>query len=462
VTGMQGDGWSRVPLGSLLTDIQPGFASGKHNSTGEGLPHLRPMNVSSEGRIDRSVLKYVEPSTGRPDQRLRDGDVLFNNTNSPELVGKTALFDQGDEPAFSNHMTRLRTDHARLEPAYLALRLHHAWREGYFAEHCNNHVSQASVGRDVLRAFPIELPPLEVQRAIAALNSSLESHSVSSRNHLAVAKQAIERFRQAVLAAACGGHLTADCRKASENAESGAALLRRASARELQGKHKMHAVEAVEPEGLPSSWAWATPSQVCDRIVDCPHSTPKYGVGDHLALDTTSMSESGIVIDRLRKVTAQTFHERNKRLVPESDDVIFAREGTVGTAVVIPDDLHVCLGQRVMLLRPSDFVLSDYLRYVLMSPQSRAQYADKLLGTTVAHINVGDVIRLGIPLPPIDEQRIIVGRVSELLQLADGLLSRIKSAGRRVERSSHAVLATAFRDLIPAGGEQEAAEATPS
>ena len=93
--------WPTVPLGVLLTDIQPGFASGKHNSTGEGIPHFRPMNVSIDGRIERTALKYVEPTAGRPELRLRRGDVVFNNTNSPELVGKTAVFEDEDAPAFS-------------------------------------------------------------------------------------------------------------------------------------------------------------------------------------------------------------------------------------------------------------------------------------------------------------------------------------------------------------------------
>jgi len=133
--------WPVERLGSLLSEIQPGFASGKHNSTGDGVPHFRPMNVSRDGQIDRAVLKYVDPSTGRPDLRLRRGDVLFNNTNSPELVGKTARFDGADNPAFSNHMTRLRADQTRLDPTFLALRLHQAWRDGWFLENFNNHVS---------------------------------------------------------------------------------------------------------------------------------------------------------------------------------------------------------------------------------------------------------------------------------------------------------------------------------
>jgi hypothetical protein len=54
----------------------------------------------------------------RPEVRLTPGDVVFNDTNSPELVGKTALFDD-DAPAFSNHMTRLRVNPDELDPGYL-------------------------------------------------------------------------------------------------------------------------------------------------------------------------------------------------------------------------------------------------------------------------------------------------------------------------------------------------------
>ncbi len=219
------DDWPTVPLGSLLTDIQPGFASGRHNSDGDGIPHFRPMNVSTEGRIERGVMKYVDPAAGRPDVRLSPGDILFNNTNSPELVGKTAIFEDEDSPAFSNHMTRLRVNDKRLDARYAALRLHQAWREGWFAAHCNNHVSQASVGRDVLKRFEIELPPLDAQRAIASLSAALDISRSSASDHLSAARTAIQRFRQAILAAACSGRLTTDWREQHPNVVSGGDLV---------------------------------------------------------------------------------------------------------------------------------------------------------------------------------------------------------------------------------------------
>ena len=77
------DGWVVCPLGQVASDIQTGFASGQHNRNGEGVPHLRPMNVSPDGAIDLSDGRFV--SADRGDQRLVRGDVLFNNTNSPAV-----------------------------------------------------------------------------------------------------------------------------------------------------------------------------------------------------------------------------------------------------------------------------------------------------------------------------------------------------------------------------------------
>jgi len=66
--------WQRVTLAEISLEISPGFASGKHNSDGAGVPHLRPMNVDRDGQIDLSVIKSVAESN---DVELRSGDILF-------------------------------------------------------------------------------------------------------------------------------------------------------------------------------------------------------------------------------------------------------------------------------------------------------------------------------------------------------------------------------------------------
>ena len=110
--------WPRVTLGAVAVDMQPGFACQPTNDPG-GIPQLRTNNVSPHGGIDLSETKRV-PANDAWIKRysLKPGDVLFNNTNSPTLVGKTALFDEDGLFLFSNHMTRIRVATDIAEPRY--------------------------------------------------------------------------------------------------------------------------------------------------------------------------------------------------------------------------------------------------------------------------------------------------------------------------------------------------------
>jgi type I restriction enzyme S subunit len=97
---------------------------------------------------------------------LKNGDVLFNNTNSRELVGKTCLIKQNIQAVYSNHITRIRVNPKMLVPQYLAVYLHNKWRSGYFAEKCHKWIGQAGIGIEELSSTLIHMPPLEVQQAI--------------------------------------------------------------------------------------------------------------------------------------------------------------------------------------------------------------------------------------------------------------------------------------------------------
>jgi type I restriction enzyme S subunit len=204
------EGWTRVALENVLEDAQPGFACGTHNSMGRGVVHMRPMNVSREGNLDFSETKYVEDASSR---RLRRGDVLFNNTNSPALIGKTAFVDTDQELAFSNHMTRLRPDASRLLANFLASQLHALWLDGYFEKICSNHVNQASVSTKRLKSVEVNFPSLHEQNEIVQI---LEEQLSRLDASLAVA-DAIEKkasaLRRSLLHAAFNGNLTKEWRE---------------------------------------------------------------------------------------------------------------------------------------------------------------------------------------------------------------------------------------------------------
>ena len=162
-------GWPVVPLRRVAIEMQPGFA---RQPTGgdEGLPQLRTNNVSRDGQIDLSLVKRVPAKKAEVAKySLSPGDVLFNNTNSPALVGKTALFNEDVPYLFSNHMTRIRVNAQILEPGFLARFLHKQWESGAFRGLVTQWVSQAAINREQLGGVGVPLPPLSEQRRIVEI-----------------------------------------------------------------------------------------------------------------------------------------------------------------------------------------------------------------------------------------------------------------------------------------------------
>lgn len=196
------DGWRVATLGEVGAEARPGFASGRHSRTEGGVLHLRPMNITRLGCISLDDAKYVSDSS---DRRVRQGDVLFNNTNSPALIGKTALVSAvGDGLAYSNHMTRVRVDAAVLDPGFLALQLHHLWETRYFESICSNHVNQASVGAKKLLETRVLIPPVTEQRRILEMVEEHLAHLDAANTSLAQVEKRVTAFEAAALEAHFG------------------------------------------------------------------------------------------------------------------------------------------------------------------------------------------------------------------------------------------------------------------
>ncbi|MEH1012744.1 restriction endonuclease subunit S [Micromonospora sp. CPCC 206060] len=154
-------------LGDLVLEAKPGFACGEEAE--DGIFQIRMNNITRDGRLDLSKRRLVPSQRpGMVNFLLREGDVLFNATNSPDLVGKTALFNAIDGPTvFSNHFLRLRVDPSILLPAYLSRWLQLQFDRGTFKAMCRQWVNQATVGRDALLRLAVPLPSLAEQRRIA-------------------------------------------------------------------------------------------------------------------------------------------------------------------------------------------------------------------------------------------------------------------------------------------------------
>ena len=162
--------WKAGKIGDVAISLDTGFACAKSRLVDDGLLHLRPFNIGRNAELDMADT-YRVPHGIAPRSRdsLRSGDILFNNTNSRELVGKTALVREDIEAGFSNHVTRVRLDPSVCDPAFTASCLLSLWLKGYFRERCTQWVNQAAYGSRLIVQTPILLPPLEEQRRFGAL-----------------------------------------------------------------------------------------------------------------------------------------------------------------------------------------------------------------------------------------------------------------------------------------------------
>lgn len=161
--------WQDEMLADVVVEAKPGFACG--DDVTDGIFQIRMNNITRDGRFELRKRRRVPMHYRNVESFLvQDGDVLFNATNSPELVGKCAYFSKLDEPVvFSNHFLRIRPNRERLEGRYLSRWLNAQFERGVFKAMCRQWVNQATVGRDHLMSMAMPLPPVVEQRRIAAI-----------------------------------------------------------------------------------------------------------------------------------------------------------------------------------------------------------------------------------------------------------------------------------------------------
>jgi type I restriction enzyme, S subunit len=175
--------WMQTTVRAVVMDMQPGFAQ-KPGEEDEGTtPQIRTHNVTPDGKISLEGIKHITASERELARySLAVGDVVFNNTNSEEWVGKTAVFNREGDFVFSNHMTRLRVRKDLVCPEYLAAYLQLLWSMGYSKTRAKRWVSQAGIESDTLAAFKIPLPTLpEQQRIVDVLQHAEGSIQVNER-----------------------------------------------------------------------------------------------------------------------------------------------------------------------------------------------------------------------------------------------------------------------------------------
>lgn len=161
--GANPKGWALTSLGHVLRAADYG-SSTKASETGAGVPLIRMGNVTFAGDLDLSNLKHVDLEPVEIARYgIERGDILFNRTNSKELVGKTGLWDGELDAVAASYFIRLRVDETRVRPHYVWAFMNTRYMKQVLFDTARGAIGQANINSKELRAFTLPRPPLEIQ-----------------------------------------------------------------------------------------------------------------------------------------------------------------------------------------------------------------------------------------------------------------------------------------------------------
>ena len=354
--------WDMVRLEEVIESAQPGFASGENVES--GVIQIRMNNVDTQGRLSFETIRRV-PATKKELKKcsLVVGDVLFNNTNSPELVGKCCVFNGHDEPVvFSNHFTRLKPQSNKLDSKFLAHFLVAKWQQGLFTHICKRWVNQAAVQKERLFEVEIPLPPLPEQKRIAAILDKAD---------------AIRRKRKATL----------------DMADE----FLRATFLDMFG----------DPLTNPKEWKVKRLEEVVKK-----GTSITYGIvqaGPHVENGIPYIKTGDMVNGQIKTVgLSKTSHEivkKFKRSEVNYGDLVFSIRASVGAVAELPLELDGAnLTQGTAKLSPGDQILKKFLLHCLRTKGFQTLITQRCKGATFKEITLKSLREMPVIIPPMQLQ----------------------------------------------------------
>ena len=163
--GLIPQSWTMSSIGDVTNRIQYGLSM---RGTPSGRYPILRMNCQEEGRVVLRDLQYVDVDEETVSTyRLCPGDVLFNRTNSHELVGRTAIVEFPTDAVFASYLLRLAADRRCLDPRFLNYFLNSESAQVRLKALATRGVSQSNISASKLRALSIPLPSLREQQRVS-------------------------------------------------------------------------------------------------------------------------------------------------------------------------------------------------------------------------------------------------------------------------------------------------------
>lgn len=186
--------WDMVTIGDIATDVR--YGTSRPATDGGKYPYLRMNNLTYEGYLDLTDLKHIDvPDNEIEKCVVRNGDVLFNRTNSVELVGKTCVYNLDSDMIIAGYIIRVRIDD-RVLPVILSSYLNSTVMKEQLRSMAKGAVNQANINAQELRSIPIYLPPITLQHEFATFVEQVDKSKIAVQQALDKAQELFDSLMQ--------------------------------------------------------------------------------------------------------------------------------------------------------------------------------------------------------------------------------------------------------------------------
>lgn len=422
-------GWAWATVGEVGV-VQLGRQRAPEHHRGPHMrKYLRVANVFEDAIDTRDVMEMNFSPDEFEQFRLEAGDILLNEGQSRELVGRPAMFrGEVDECCFTNSLVRFRAGEC-VVPMFALYLFRHWLRDGTFMGIANITTNIAHLGAGRFAALSIPVPPLAEQRRIVAALDEMLGRVRAARASLDEASLLLERARQAVLAATFAPK---DHPFSATSAPTDSSVW------------EERRLEEIVVDGAPICYGIVLPGP------EVPDGVPY--------LRQQDIADGSIDFTEI-KHTSREIAQQHRRSELAEGDVLLCIIRNLRVATVPRALIGANLTQGTVRIRVNRTIaVPEFIALYLRGPRAQTWMKQRYFGMAMPRINVKDARVIPVPLPPLAEQHEIVRRVDAALAKLDAAAAAVEETRARLDAIERAVLARAFRgELVEQDADDEPA-----
>lgn len=447
-------GWAWATVDGV-GEVQLGRQRAPKYHTGTNMrPYLRVANVF-EDRIETSDVMSMHFD---PDEferyRLLPGDILLNEGQSPELLGRPAMYRGAPtDVAFTNSLIRFRP-YLGIEPAWALTVFRHYMRIGRFTRESRITTNIAHLSANRFKTIEFPVPPVEEQRRIVAVLEEGLSDLDRTIHDLVPLGRHLERLTESVIHAAVLGRLI-----------SGTVGATPAVVHLMAALDAVPAPDTPDLPALPAGWTWTTLGALCDVTGGVTKDAKKQGDPSYVEvpyLRVANVQKGRLDLGEVTRIRVPPVKAEALRLLP--GDVLFNEGGDrdkLGRGWVWEGQIPHCIHQ--------NHVFRGRVRGGVLDPRLLSWHGNTFgrrwfeaagkQTTNLASLSMTNLKRLPVPVPPLEDQSVIVGELQRRLSIIDAARQDLAHTRRKAQLLARSLLRTAVTgQLVAQDPAEESAE----